>query len=93
MVSKLCPTDARFRPDQRALEHGDIDLAQSEKIRLEQKQRNKRKEREEKNEIYKPRWFKEEQDDKTGETVYRYLGGFWEAKKSGLWPQDLEDIH
>jgi len=60
MTKILCPTDARFRPDQRALEYGDVELAQSEKIRLEQKQRNKRKEREENNEVYKPRWFKEE---------------------------------
>jgi hypothetical protein len=37
MEEKLPPTDARFRPDQRALENGDYDLAASEKHRLEEK--------------------------------------------------------
>lgn len=32
-------TDSRFRPDQRALEFGDTDLANAEKLRLEEKQR------------------------------------------------------
>lgn len=31
----LAPTDSRFRPDQRALEHQDTDLAAAEKLRLE----------------------------------------------------------
>ena len=33
----LPPTDSRFRPDQRALENGDMELAASEKHRLEEK--------------------------------------------------------
>ena len=37
------PTDSRRRPDQRALENGDIKLATSEKGRLEEKQRLVRK--------------------------------------------------
>jgi len=44
---KLPPTDSRLRTDQRALEEGDLTLAASEKIRLEEKQRAMRKEREE----------------------------------------------
>ena len=43
MQKKLPPTDARFRPDHRALENGDYDLAASEKHRLEEKQRAARK--------------------------------------------------
>ena len=35
----ICPTDSRLRPDQKALEFGDFDLADSEKRRLEEKQR------------------------------------------------------
>lgn len=35
----LAPTDSRFRPDQRFLETGDVERANQEKIRLEEKQR------------------------------------------------------
>lgn len=40
---KLPATDARLRPDLRAYEEGKIDLAASEKHRLEEKQRAARK--------------------------------------------------
>jgi hypothetical protein len=36
---KLPPTDSRLRPDQRCLENGEYEMANSEKLRLEQKQR------------------------------------------------------
>ena len=36
---RLPPTDCRFRPDIRALEHGDLETASREKERLENKQR------------------------------------------------------
>jgi Oxysterol-binding protein len=39
----LPPTDSRFRPDQRALENGELDKASAEKVRLEEKQRARRK--------------------------------------------------
>ena len=42
----LPPSDSRFRPDQRALERQEIDLATNEKQRLEEKQRVRRKENE-----------------------------------------------
>ena len=42
LKKKLPPTDSRLRPDQRALEEGNIDFAASEKQRLEEKQRGKR---------------------------------------------------
>lgn len=40
----LPPTDARFRPDQRALETGEFGRATTEKLRLEEKQRQVRAE-------------------------------------------------
>lgn len=46
LKDKLPPTDSRFRPDQRALEHGDTDTAIKEKHRLEENQRKRRKENE-----------------------------------------------
>lgn len=36
MISYLPPTDTRFRTDQRAYEHGDINMAAAEKNRLEE---------------------------------------------------------
>lgn len=33
------PTDSRLRPDQRFLENGEYDMADTEKLRLEQRQR------------------------------------------------------
>ena len=37
LKDKLPPTDSRLRPDQRALENGNFDLAIEEKARLEDK--------------------------------------------------------
>eukprot|EP00116_Pleurobrachia_bachei_P007523 sb/3467785/ len=39
----VAPTDSRNRPDQRFLEHGDVEGAAEEKLRLEEKQRARRK--------------------------------------------------
>lgn len=46
LKEKLPPTDSRLRPDQRALEEGDLVKAAAEKSRLEESQRKLRKERE-----------------------------------------------
>ena len=73
----ICPTDSRYRPDQRALENGDIRLATGEKLRIEEKQREARKQRSEVGEMYQPRWFEE----RDGE--WRYSGGYWEEKTRG----------
>lgn len=43
MDSVICPSDSRRRPDVRALEEGQLDLAAAEKERLENKQRDYRK--------------------------------------------------
>ncbi|CAG8732187.1 2909_t:CDS:2, partial [Racocetra fulgida] len=58
LLNWIAPTDSRFRPDQRAMESGLYDLASSEKVRLEEKQRGKRKKRE--NGLlndHEPSWF------------------------------------
>lgn len=39
LQEKLPPTDSRLRPDQRCLENGEYEMANAEKIRLEQRQR------------------------------------------------------
>ena len=59
MIKALPPTDSRFRPDQRALELNDDELAVEEKARLEGGQRERRERREENKEVHRPQWFNE----------------------------------
>lgn len=83
-------TDSRLRPDQRLFEQGLIDQAEAEKARLENKQREARKEGRE----AKARWFGPE-DDRTrgdGGKTWVYKGGYWEARERRAWPADLPDI-
>ena len=91
MITKLPPTDTRFRTDQRAYEYGDLTLAASEKHRLEEAQRARRRERESDNIQYRSMWFNFE---KEGKTVIRneYKGGYWEARKTGEWPENIINI-
>lgn len=46
MEEGLAPTDSRKRPDQRLMEEGKWDEANDEKLRLEEKQRAARRQRE-----------------------------------------------
>ncbi|KAJ4906080.1 Oxysterol-binding protein-related protein 1C [Raphanus sativus] len=84
LKDKLPPTDSRLRPDQRYLENGEFEMANAEKLRLEQRQRQARKMQER---GWKPRWFTKEE----GSEAYRYKGGYWEARESGSW-EDCPDI-
>jgi len=77
-----CPTDSRFRPDQRSLENGLVEEAGKEKFRLEEKQRFARKKRETNNIEWEPRWFYPALDADTGTTSHVYKGGYWTAKKN-----------
>ncbi|KAG1653573.1 hypothetical protein FOA52_002459 [Chlamydomonas sp. UWO 241] len=56
----LPPSDARFRPDQRALELGEFTRATTEKLRLEEKQRVSRRVLKEEGKPYEPLWFKQQ---------------------------------
>eukprot|EP00058_Branchiostoma_floridae_P019892 XP_002605382.1 hypothetical protein BRAFLDRAFT_74202 [Branchiostoma floridae] len=58
LKTALPPTDTRFRPDQRLLEEGQVQRAQNEKVRLEQMQRMREREREEAGVVYQPRFFR-----------------------------------
>ncbi|KAH1126154.1 hypothetical protein GYH30_015264 [Glycine max] len=78
LKEKLPPTDSRLRPDQRCLENGQHEMANSEKLRLEQRQRQAQKMQEK---GWKPRWFAKEK----GSNSYRYVGGYWETREKGNW--------
>ncbi|XP_022913092.1 oxysterol-binding protein-related protein 6-like [Onthophagus taurus] len=76
----LPPTDTRLRPDQRALENGDLKKAESLKMQLETAQRERRKRREELRSHYEPLWFSHKKDDK--EDIWEYNGKYWEVRKN-----------
>ena len=86
LASHLPPTDARFRPDMRAYENGNIDIAAFEKNRLEESQRERRKN----NISQKPVWFScEIQKNKF---KCEYLGEYFKAREAKQWPEDLPDL-
>ncbi|KAG8624407.1 hypothetical protein KVT40_007474 [Elsinoe batatas] len=76
----LAPTDTRLRPDQRAMEDGEYDFAATEKLRLEEAQRARRREREQKGEEFVPRWFREDRHEVTGEKFWRFKGDYWDVR-------------
>jgi len=82
----LPPTDTRLRPDQRALELGDIDFAASEKARLEDKQRAARKVLEEKGQTWSPVFFKK---NEAGDWVTN--NKYWKHRAQRQWP-DSPDL-
>jgi hypothetical protein len=86
--SHLPPTDSRLRPDQRALEDGDLDRAEEVKVQLEEGQRARRREMEAAGESWIPRWFTRVSDGSDGEAVWRLKGGkdgYWDERARGTW--------
>lgn len=92
LAKTICPTDCRFRPDQRALEMGDRELAQDEKTRLEDAQRARRKLRTERKEEWKPVWFREVKDAQGENSTYEPVGAYWEKRRLKDW-DDVTDIY
>ena len=78
------------------MEEGEWDMANTEKVRLEEKQRGVRKKREseaeqaalagEPFENYQPTWFKRVEDEQNGgKLIYVYKGGYWENSDKQDW--------
>uniref|UniRef100_A0A3P9M5M2 Oxysterol-binding protein n=1 Tax=Oryzias latipes TaxID=8090 RepID=A0A3P9M5M2_ORYLA len=78
MEGVLPPTDSRLRPDIRAMENGDMDLASGEKKRLEEKQRTARKNRSKSTEEWKIRWFQQGTNPHNKAQDWIYLKGYWD---------------
>merc|ERR1712000_22944 len=86
----LAPTDTRLRPDQRAMEDGEYDFAATEKNRLEESQRARRKVREQTGDEFVPRWFRKERCEITGEVYWKFNGEYWPYREKvgggkGVW--------
>ncbi|XP_045905425.1 oxysterol-binding protein-related protein 1 isoform X2 [Micropterus dolomieu] len=84
MEGAIPQTDCRLRPDIRAMENGDIDLASEEKKRLEEKQRAARKNHSKSDEEWKTRWFQQGQNPHTNSQDWLFSGGYWDRKYSQL---------
>ncbi|KAK7945605.1 hypothetical protein WMY93_001333 [Mugilogobius chulae] len=84
MEGVIPPTDSRLRPDIRAMENGDIDLASAEKKRLEEKQRMARKNRSKSSEEWKNRWFQQGSNPHNKAQDWLYLKGYWDRNYSQL---------
>ncbi|KAI8380170.1 Oxysterol-binding protein-domain-containing protein [Blakeslea trispora] len=88
--NKIPITDTRNRPDQRLFEEGKVSEAESEKERIEQLQRERRKQTELSGESCQPLWFELKKDDlsSNGE-FWQYKGGYWEARSKRQWPDEI----
>ncbi|KAL2045150.1 hypothetical protein N7G274_002231 [Stereocaulon virgatum] len=85
---RLPPTDSRLRPDQRAVEDGDLDTAEAVKGKLEDAQRSRRKAMEEGATTWVPKWFARVEGADGGEEVWVAKGGrenYWEQRSKGQW--------
>nr|XP_061790250.1 oxysterol-binding protein-related protein 1 [Nerophis lumbriciformis] len=80
MKAVLPRTDCRMRPDIRAMENGDIDLASDEKKRLEEKQRAARKKSSKLDDECKTRWFQQGPNPHTGAQDWIFTGAYWDRK-------------
>ncbi|XP_039747041.1 oxysterol-binding protein-related protein 6-like isoform X3 [Pararge aegeria] len=71
-------TDTRLRPDQRALEEGDVDAAEQFKHQLEQAQRERRRDCTE----HVPAWFRKVLEG--SEEMWSFTGEYWKAREAGF---------
>jgi len=76
----IAPTDSRLRPDQRAMEDAEYDLAAEEKTRVEEGQRARRRIREAKGEEFVPRWFAKAKHPVTGEEFWKFNHEYWQIR-------------
>ncbi|XP_069076132.1 oxysterol-binding protein-related protein 1 isoform X1 [Pleurodeles waltl] len=84
MESIIPKTDCRLRPDIRAMENGDIDLASEEKKRLEEKQRAARKNRSKADDDWKTRWFRQGPNPYNGAQDWLFSGNYWDRNYCNL---------
>uniref|UniRef100_A0AAY4DTD3 Oxysterol-binding protein n=1 Tax=Denticeps clupeoides TaxID=299321 RepID=A0AAY4DTD3_9TELE len=84
MEAVIPKTDCRLRPDIRAMENGEIDLASEEKKRLEEKQRAARKGRSKGDEEWKTRWFQQGSNPHNGAQDWLFSSRYWDRNYSQL---------
>ncbi|QBM86023.1 Pleckstrin-likey domain-containing protein [Metschnikowia aff. pulcherrima] len=86
----LPPTDSRFRPDMQAYEEGKVNEAEALKQKVEEGQRRRRKDLEEKGLSHQPMFFQQVdgEPDKPDSGEWIYKNGklsYWERRKAHNW--------
>ncbi|KAH3671222.1 hypothetical protein WICMUC_004739 [Wickerhamomyces mucosus] len=76
----LSDSDSRLRPDQRAMENGYYDDADVFKREIEEMQRARRKDREERGIVYQPRFFEKANHEITNEEYWKYRDNYWNKR-------------
>ncbi len=84
--------DSRYRPDQNLLQNQNIEAAEKEKKRIEERQRERHKDFEVNKIKYEPIYFNEVMDDVAKECIYLYKGGYWEDRNDGNFKNKCYDI-
>ena len=90
----VAPTDSRRRPDQRLMEEAQWPEANQEKLRLEEKQRQARRQRESQSagkDNYTPKWFKTEYDEFIDGNMFKFTQEYWLCKEKQDWSR-CDDI-
>ena len=91
LLANIAPTDSRLRTDQKVYENGNLELASSEKNRLEENQRKRRKEHENKGTHWQPLWFEFQMEGE--EFSAKYKGGYFESREKRTWPSEILDLY
>ncbi|KAG5672036.1 hypothetical protein PVAND_002198 [Polypedilum vanderplanki] len=79
--NNVAPSDSRNRPDQRLMEDGLWEESNKEKFRLEEIQRERRKQGKD----VVPAWFKKQPDEYSETPVWKFAGEYWNAKEKHDW--------
>jgi len=94
-VRRLPPTDARLRPDQRALEEGRVAEAENIKLGVEQSQRDRRRQADNmQREGFTPLWFQLEEEAEGEEGVARWAfnNKYWDQRQLGFTGVPFEPV-
>lgn len=89
LLDMVAPTDARLRPDLRAWEYNLEEVAATEKHRLEELQRARRKENESKGIDHEVLWFDKVKNADTGEFEWISNRQYWSERKKKAWHRCL----
>ncbi|BFZ11295.1 hypothetical protein BsWGS_14334 [Bradybaena similaris] len=77
MAAKLPPTDSRFRPDIRSMEEGRLEQSADEKNRVEEKQRETRKDAAKAKKELQPLWFSYQTNPFTAKEDWLFNNDYW----------------
>ena len=88
----VAPTDSRLRPDQRAMENGDWNTANTLKLELEESQRKRIRGSQKladtadtSTSAVQPLWFDKTKCELAEETTFKYNGKYWAHKEEQNW--------